>query len=181
VQRFTPNFDLSYPRPGAPLVDLRDVIAALFRSRARNSIKGRTWVKGHLRWRGRPERQATVFVKSSIASAKARAAAIVASDPTAVIIGDELPPIFSVEIEPEEENTGWLYVMRCPLMDDEVYKIGLVVAHTESKGRGGLQGNWCAHGVYRHRELEGRGRASNRIGCPPGADGVPYQSATGVL
>jgi hypothetical protein len=89
-----------------------------------NPIKGRTWVKGHLRWRDRPERQATVFVKSSIASAKARAAAIVASDPTAVIIGDELPPIFSVEIEPEEENTGWLYVMRCPLMDDEVYKIG---------------------------------------------------------
>jgi hypothetical protein len=42
----------------------------------------------------------------------------------AVIIGDELPPIFSVEIEPEEENTGWPYVMRCPLMDDEVYKIG---------------------------------------------------------
>ncbi len=89
-----------------------------------NPIKGRTWVKGHLRWRDRPEWESTMFVKSSIASAKAKAAAIIASDPTAVVIGDELPPIFPMEIEPENESTGWLYVMRCPLMDEDVYKIG---------------------------------------------------------
>lgn len=70
-------------------------------------IKGRTWVKGHLRWRDRPE-----------------ASAIIASDPTAVVIGDELPPIFPTEIEPDNESTGWLYVMRCPLMDGDVYKVG---------------------------------------------------------
>jgi T5orf172 domain len=90
-----------------------------------NPIKGRTWIKGHLRWRDRPERrQSTMFVKSSIASARAKASAIIASDPTAVVIGDELPPIFPTEIEPDNESTGWLYVMRCPLMDDDVYKVG---------------------------------------------------------
>jgi hypothetical protein len=63
-------------------------------------------------------------VKRSVASAKAKAAAIIASDPSAFVVGATLPPVFSVEIEPENENTGWLYVMRCPLMDDDVYKVG---------------------------------------------------------
>jgi T5orf172 domain len=89
-----------------------------------NPTKGRTWVRGHLRWRDRPERPSTVFVKRSIASAKAKAAAIVASDPSAFVVGDALPPVFPIEIEPENENAGWLYVMRCPLMDDDVYKVG---------------------------------------------------------
>jgi T5orf172 domain len=89
-----------------------------------NPIKGRTWVKGHLRWRDRPQRQSTMFVKSSVVSAKAKAAAIMASDPSAVVLGENLPPIFPVEIEPDDQSTGWLYVMRCPLMDDDVYKIG---------------------------------------------------------
>lgn len=89
-----------------------------------NPIKGRTWVKGHLRWRDRPERHSTIFIKSSIASAKAKAAAIAASDPTATVIGNDLPPVFASEIEPVTENSGWLYVMRCPLMDGDVYKIG---------------------------------------------------------
>jgi hypothetical protein len=89
-----------------------------------NPIKGRTWVRGHLRWRDRPERPSTIFVKRSIASAKAKAAAIVASDPSAFVVGTTLPPVFSVEIEREDENTGWLYVMRCPLMDDDIYKVG---------------------------------------------------------
>ena len=52
-----------------------------------NPAKGRTWVRGHLRWRERPERPSTIFVKRSIASAKAKAAAIVASDPLAFVVG----------------------------------------------------------------------------------------------
>jgi hypothetical protein len=89
-----------------------------------NPTKGRTWVRGHLRWRDRPQRPSTVYVKRSIASAKAKSAAIIASDPSAFVVGDALPPVFPVEIEPENENAGWLYVMRCPLMDDDVYKVG---------------------------------------------------------
>jgi hypothetical protein len=89
-----------------------------------NPAKGRTWVKGHLRWRDRPLRPSTVYVKRTIASAKAKSAAIIASDPSAFVVGDVLPPVFPVEIEPENENEGWLYVMRCPLMDDDVYKVG---------------------------------------------------------
>jgi hypothetical protein len=89
-----------------------------------NPTKGRTWVKGHLRWRDRPDRPSTIFVKRSIASAKAKGAAIIASDPSAFVVGDALPAVFPIEIESESENTGWLYVMRCPLMDEDVYKVG---------------------------------------------------------
>jgi hypothetical protein len=89
-----------------------------------NPTKGRTWIKAHLRWRDRPERRSTIYVKSSVASAKAKAAAIIASDPSAIVIGDVLPPKFDVEVEPDTQNTGWLYVMRCPLMEDDIYKVG---------------------------------------------------------
>jgi hypothetical protein len=89
-----------------------------------NPTKGRTWVRGHLRWRDRPQRPSTVYVKRTIASAKAKSAAIIASDPSAFVVGSVLPPVFPVEIEPDSENGGWLYVMRCPLMDDDVYKVG---------------------------------------------------------
>jgi len=89
-----------------------------------NPIKGRTWVQGHLRWRDRPQRPSTVYVKRTIASAKAKSAAIIASDPSAFVVGEVLPPVFPVEIEPEDQNAGWLYVMRCPLMEDDVYKVG---------------------------------------------------------
>jgi hypothetical protein len=89
-----------------------------------NPVKGRTWVKRHLRWRNRPERQSMIFVKSSVAFAKVKAAAIIASDPTARVVGDWVPPVFSFETEPEEAVGGWLYVIRCPLMDDDIYKIG---------------------------------------------------------
>jgi hypothetical protein len=89
-----------------------------------NTIKGRTWVKGHLRWRDRPERQSTIFIKSSVVAAKSKVAAILASDPTASIISGDLPPVFPMDIEPETEDAGWLYVMRCPLMDDDIFKVG---------------------------------------------------------
>jgi hypothetical protein len=89
-----------------------------------NPIRGRTWVKGHLRWRDRPDRPSTIFIKRSIASARAKAAAIIASDPSAFVVRETLPPIFPIEVEPEDENAGWLYVMRCPLMEDDIYKVG---------------------------------------------------------
>jgi hypothetical protein len=91
-----------------------------------NVVRGRTWVKGHLRWRDRPERTSTIYIKSSIAVAKAKAAAIIASDASAIAINAELPKT----VEPAPSNSdgsgggGWLYVMRCPLMEDDVYKVG---------------------------------------------------------
>ena len=87
-------------------------------------VIGRTWVKAHLPWRDRPERASTVFVRRSIASVRAKAASSAAINALAFVVGGELPPIFPIEIELENANAGWLYVMRCHLMDDAVFKIG---------------------------------------------------------
>jgi T5orf172 domain len=87
-------------------------------------VIGRTWVKAHLPWRDRPERPSTVFVRRSVASVRAKAASSAAINALAFVIRGELPPIFPIEIELENANAGWLYVMRCHLIDDTVFKIG---------------------------------------------------------
>ncbi len=43
-------------------------------------ILGRTWVKGHLRWRDRPRRAAPILVKASVSDARERAAELVARE-----------------------------------------------------------------------------------------------------
>lgn len=43
-------------------------------------ILGRTWVKGHMRWRDRPARAEPILVKASVAAARERAAELVAND-----------------------------------------------------------------------------------------------------
>jgi hypothetical protein len=63
-------------------------------------------------------------VKSSVAAAKAKVAAQSASDTTVQVFGVALPTTFPIEVEPAERDSGWLYVMRCPLMDADVYKVG---------------------------------------------------------
>ena len=87
-------------------------------------VVGRTWVKGHMRWRDRPAPVRAVYVKSSVRAAKAQVAALQASTPTITATN---PPIPSV-IDPAEETTsideGYLYVMRCPAMEDNIYKVG---------------------------------------------------------
>ena len=87
-------------------------------------VVGRTWVKGHLPWRDRLECPSTLFIRRSIASVRAKAASSGAIGHLGFVVGGELPPIFPIEVELENTNAGWLYVMRCHLMDDAVFKIG---------------------------------------------------------
>ena len=87
-------------------------------------IAGRTWVRGHMRWRDLPSRPATIYVKSTLSSARARAAALSASNASATVVRDVVPNI-PPETHSDEGGAGAsLYVMRCPLMDDDVFKIG---------------------------------------------------------
>jgi hypothetical protein len=90
---------------------------------AGNPVRGRTWVRGHLRWRDRPPSSSTIYVKSSIAVAKAKAAALIGSNPSAFSLNVDIPDIGGIIPEPETD-IGWLYVMRCPLMENDVYKVG---------------------------------------------------------
>ncbi|MER9001752.1 GIY-YIG nuclease family protein [Mesorhizobium australicum] len=99
-----------------------------------NPVRGRTWVKGHLRWRDRPSNPHVIYLKSSISSARAKAAAVLASYASAAIVGDEVHlPQEIVPSEPMIGTRGWLYVMRCPLMDDDVYKIGWSSRHPKDR------------------------------------------------
>jgi T5orf172 domain len=86
-------------------------------------VLGRTWVKGHMRWRDKQAPIRTVYVKSSIQVAKAQVAALQASASTVTAINTFIPSI----IEPPDQkpgDDGYLYVMRCPAMDDNIYKVG---------------------------------------------------------
>jgi hypothetical protein len=97
------------------------------------AIRGRTWVKGHLRWRDRPQRISTIYIKSSIAVAKAKAAALITSDPSAFVINATVPETIETPSTESETCGGWLYVMRCPLMEEDVYKIGWMSKSPKSR------------------------------------------------
>ena len=75
------------------------------------SVVGRTWVKGHMRWRDRPIKQKIIYLKSSVSAAKSR-----------------LKTLEGYEILPEENDTnvptGYIYVMRCPLLEEAMFKVG---------------------------------------------------------
>jgi hypothetical protein len=98
-----------------------------------NQIAGRTWVKGHMRWRDLPERQSTIYVKSTLASARARAAALAASDSAVTAVGETLPDLPAEDHAEEAQAGACLYVMRCPLMDEDVYKIGWTSKHPRDR------------------------------------------------
>lgn len=83
---------------------------------------GRTWVTQHMRWRDRPADERTVYVKSSVAVAKARAAAAAVSN-NIVIANIELPELVDAP-EPSASSSGFVYVMRCPAMDGDIFKVG---------------------------------------------------------
>jgi hypothetical protein len=81
-------------------------------------VQGRTWVKAHLRWRDRPPRVKTIYVKSAVAAAKAKVAALSSGSPTLQPLEVTLP---QDSPERDTEKSGYLYVMRCPLMDGDVW------------------------------------------------------------
>jgi hypothetical protein len=88
-------------------------------------VQGRTWVKGHLRWRDRPERPKVVLVKSSVRAARAlaAAAAIEAEQKRCSPAGAER----SSELKPADADTqkaGYIYVMSSPALERDIFKIG---------------------------------------------------------
>ncbi len=91
------------------------------KDRAGNAVKGRTWVMGHLRWRDKPRRQKQILVKSSVAAARLRAKALEDSD--IAVLSRAVEAVERGDAEPQGED-GFLYVARCPIMPEEVYKIG---------------------------------------------------------
>lgn len=51
-----------------------------------NPVAGRTWVRGHMRWRDRPQRRVPVLVKASVTAARMRAAELVMEDEAVEVV-----------------------------------------------------------------------------------------------
>lgn len=76
-------------------------------------VSGKTWVNRKSPWRNREDRNNVVFVKDCLAVAKTRI--------------EELYAASEVETNDDpssSEERGQLYVLRCTLMDENVYKVG---------------------------------------------------------
>lgn len=83
------------------------------RDRDGNPVSGKTWVNKSSPWRAERQRHNVVYVKDSIAVAKTRV--------------DELYAKSEAEDAPADassEGEGVLYVLRCTLMQEEIYKVG---------------------------------------------------------
>lgn len=78
-----------------------------------NSVSGKTWVNKSSLWRDRRRSDGVVYVKDSLAAAKTQVETLYAASA-------------DVEVEKrfDASVSGQLYVLRCPLMKDEIYKVG---------------------------------------------------------
>lgn len=83
-------------------------------------VIGRTWVKREAQWRDQVDRPRTIYVKSTIASARLK-------------IKETLSRSVVIENSPKDEVRGVLYVMRCTLMEEEVYKVGWTSGTAEER------------------------------------------------
>lgn len=77
-------------------------------------VAGKTWVKRSSPWRDKSERSNVIYLKDSLAVAKAKVADLYAA---ALEETEDCESTAS-------EGDGVLYVLRCALMQEEIYKIG---------------------------------------------------------
>lgn len=86
-----------------------------------NVVKGRDWVKADVSWKARPLLEDTVFVKSSISSAR-------------TTIDDYIKAVNSQKT-PATEERNVLYILECSAMRDEIYKVGWTSKTAEDRAK----------------------------------------------
>ncbi len=89
---------------------------------------GRTWVKEKSKWRETIEVPRTIYVKSTIRAAKLKATEYekAAQSTSESIISDDLN---------SSVGYGELYVLRCTVMKDELYKVGWTSGSAKSRAK----------------------------------------------
>jgi hypothetical protein len=92
-----------------------------------NSVRGKTWVRATNIWRERAEAPKTVYVKSSIEAARIKVNEyLTRAEAKKEDIGAGLAA---------SRDTGVLYVLRCTVMQDEVYKVGWTSGTAEARAQ----------------------------------------------
>jgi len=78
---------------------------------------GRTWIKAKNEWRETSKAPRTIYIKSTIRAAELKA-----------LEYEQMAKVISTTDKPDKEKTnveyGVLYVLRCTIMKEEVYKVG---------------------------------------------------------
>ena len=81
-------------------------------------ILGRTWIKAHLRWRGKLPKPKKIFLKSSITAAKEKLDLIKSRNE------ETLKEPFKEKVQIQDNDNGFVYIMRNPSMKENIFKIG---------------------------------------------------------
>lgn len=87
-----------------------------------NAVRGKTWVKATNTWRERSSKPRTIYVKSSVAAAKLE-------------MEDYLKQVDAAQqtSRVDRADHGVIYVLRCMVMKDEVYKVGWTSGSAEQR------------------------------------------------
>ncbi|MEP3298970.1 MAG: GIY-YIG nuclease family protein [Pseudoruegeria sp.] len=99
-------------------------LGAKGRDKDGNPVVGKTWVKKFSPWRARERQENVVYVKDSLAVAKERVAEIYAMEENA-----------QSQCDNKADRQGELYILRCALMKEEVYKVGWTSGTAESRAK----------------------------------------------
>ncbi len=75
-----------------------------------NAVRGKIWVKAVSKWRERPDKPRTIYIKSSISAARDKVADYLARA--------------NLATAESSSGSGVLYTLRCAMMRDQVYKVG---------------------------------------------------------
>lgn len=87
-------------------------------------VIGKTWVKKSSPWRAHDRRESIVYVKDSLALVKERVAEIYSLEESSPSLGEET-----------DDGHGELYILRCALMEEEVYKVGWTSSTAENRAK----------------------------------------------
>jgi hypothetical protein len=116
---------------------------------AGNPIRGKTWVKSNNEWRKRSDQIRTIYIKSSIESAKIKINEYIL-----------LARHAEENLEKSPDGGGVLYVLRCTTMKDEVYKVGWTSGTAEERAEKlssatGVPSSFVVVNSWQHPDPEG--------------------------
>lgn len=102
---------------------------AMGQDRNGNPVKGKTWVRQSSQWKELHPETPIVYVKDRIAAAKLKAEEIMDLAAAAEVS----PP--EAELALKQQTLPELYILRCSVMDNEVYKVGWTSGTAESRAK----------------------------------------------
>ena len=104
---------------------------------AGNPIKGRTWVKQHIRWRDKPQRdKKVVYIKSRLSPAK-RIADFEKNYRVKIISPiDSIKGVSSAsEYTSKKKNEGFVYILTNAALGTDIFKVGQTTRNPEERAK----------------------------------------------